>query len=361
MSNISDVARAAGVSVATVSRALRGISTVNPQTRDRVLQAAQELHYVASPIAASLASGRTRVVGLVTPFLTRWFFATAVSAIEKALREYDFHVLLIDLEADSMLERRALTNQMLSKRVDGLISINVPIRPEELTLLDRLGLPVVAIGNPVPGHPLVRIDDALAVGTGLEHLVDLGHTRIGYVGAVPARAEHRLVPRQRLTGFRDTMTEHGLAIQESWVLACDWSAQGAARQASELFATDNVPTAIMAGSDEMAIGVMSVAIAAGLRVPEDLSVVGVDDYYLSDVVRLTTVRQDVIALGQAAATTLLHTLLATSGESAPDLPSGMTEDQVLTVPTTLVRRGTTSRIRAGDDAPASFLGSPIEH
>ncbi len=361
MSTISDVARAAGVSVATVSRALRGVSTVSSQTRERVLKAADELHYVASPMAASLASGRTRVIGLVTPFLTRWFFATAVSAVEKALREFDFHVLLIDLEADSMLERRALTNKMLSKRVDGLITINVPIRPEELTLLERLGLPVVAIGNPVPGHPLVHIDDALAVRTGLDHLVNLGHTRIGYAGAVPARAEHRLVPRQRLTGFRDGMTEHGLAIQESWVMSCDWSAQGAARRASELFATDNVPTAIMCGSDEMAIGVMSEAISAGLRVPEDLSVVGVDDYYLSDVVRLTTVRQDVIAQGEAAATTLLHTLLATSTGSAPDLPSGMSEDQVLTVPTTLVRRGTASRIRSGTGAPASFLGSPTEH
>lgn len=359
MSTISEVARAAGVSVATVSRALRGVSTVNPQTRDRVRSVAEELHYVASPTAASLASGRTRVVGVVTPFMTRWFFATAISAIEKTLRERGFHVLLIDLEADSMLERRALTNEMLSKRVDGLICINVPIRPEELTLLERLALPVVAIGNPLPGHPLVRIDDAAAVRTAVDHLVDLGHAHIGYVGAVPPQAEHRLVPRARLQGFRDAMSGHGLSVREPWVVTCDWSAQDAARRTAPMFVSEQAPTAVLAASDEMAIGVMSVANSAGLRVPQDLSVVGVDDYYLSDVVRLTTIRQDVIGLGQAAATTLLHTLLART-DDPPDLPDGMTSDHVLTLPTTLVRRGTSGQLRTSAATPPSFLGSPSD-
>lgn len=360
MSNIAEVARAAGVSVATVSRALRGISTVNPKTRERVLAAAEELHYVASPTAASLASGRTKVVGIVTPFMTRWFFATAISAIEKVLREHGFHALLIDLEADNMLERRDLTNQMLSKRVDGLICINVPLRPDELTLLARLALPVVAIGNPVPGYPLVHIDDAAAVRTAVDHLVDLGHAHIGYVGAVPPQAEHRLVPRARLQGFRDAMGGHGLSVRESWVVTCDWTAQDAVLRTAPVFAAEPAPTAVLAASDEMAIGVMSVAIAAGLRIPQDLSVVGVDDYYLSDVVRLTTIRQDVTGQGQAAATTLLHTLLAHSDDSPPDLPDGMGEDQVLTLPTSLVRRGSTGRLRASAATPPSLLGSPTD-
>lgn len=357
MNTISDVARVAGVSVATVSRALRGVSTVNPRTRLRVLQAAEELDYVASPTAASLASGRTRVVGIVTPFLTRWFFATAISAVEKKLREHGFHALLIDLEEDSMLRRRELTRQMLSKRVDGLIMINVQLRPAELALLEKLELPVVAIGNPVAGYPFIHIDDALTVRTAVDHLVDLGHTRIGYVGAVPNQAEHRLVPWKRLTGFREGMAAHGIPVQERWVITCDWSAQDAARQAEMLFC-DDPPTAVAAGSDEMAIGVMSLAITRGLRIPQDLSITGVDDYHLSDVIRLTTIRQDVTAQGRAAATTLLHKLLDGSAEPVPALPEGMTDDLLLCLDTRLVRRQTTSRLRHSTSESPPMLGTP---
>src|SRR5688500_11349798 len=115
MSTITDVARAAGVSVATVSRALRGRDKVNPETRARVRRVAAELEYVASPTAASLASGRTRVIGVVAPFLTRWFFSTLVSGIEKTLREHGHHVLLFDLEDESYDRRMRLTQAMLSK------------------------------------------------------------------------------------------------------------------------------------------------------------------------------------------------------------------------------------------------------
>jgi LacI family transcriptional regulator, repressor for deo operon, udp, cdd, tsx, nupC, and nupG len=359
MSTISDVARAAGVSVATVSRALRGVSTVNPATRQRVLLAAEELDYVASPTAASLASGRTRVIGIVTPFLTRWFFSTVISAVEKTVREHAFHALLIDLEADTALRRRELTTQMLSKRADGLITVNVPLRDHELALLDKLALPVVAIGNPVPGRPLVHIDDQAAVQKAVDHLVDLGHTRIGYVGSVPVEAEHRLVPWGRLSGFRSAMADHGLHVDDHWVIPCDWSAQDAARQSTTLFLRDPAPTAVVAGSDEMAIGVMAAATESGRRVPEDLSVVGIDDFFLADVLRLTTVRQDVDAQGRAAATMLLHRLLDGSHEPAPPLPPGL-EDGVLTLDTQLVRRRTTSPLRGSVPAHPPLLGIPAD-
>ncbi|HKJ12120.1 MAG TPA: LacI family DNA-binding transcriptional regulator [Ornithinimicrobium sp.] len=360
MSTISDVARAAGVSAATVSRALRGVSSVSASTRGRVLRAAEELEYVASPTAASLASGRTRVVGIVTPFMTRWFFASAVSAIEKTLREHDYLALLVDLEADSAFDRLPLTPQMLNKRFDGLVVLNVPLRDAELTLLDKLDLPTVAIGNPVPGRPLVRIDDEEAVRTAVDHLVDLGHTMIGYAGAVPADAEHRLVPWGRLTGFRNRMLEHGLVLNSDWILTCDWSAQDAAKQAMKLFLSDRMPSAVVAASDEIAIGVMAVAAQLGLRVPQDLSVIGVDDYALSDVLKLTTVRQDVVGQGEAAADILLHELLGGSTEEpAPPLPDGLA-DGVLTLPTQLVPRRTTSPLRQCTDVGPPLLGGPSQ-
>ena len=334
MSTITDVAREAGVSVATVSRALRGLDRVSPTTRERVLKVATELDYVASPTATSLASGRNQVIGVVAPFLTRWFFATLLSAIEKTLRQHGHHVLLFDLEDDSYDRRLPLSQNMLWKRVDGVITLNLPMTEDELTLIDRLGLPLVAIGTPVPDRPNVRIDDALAMRVATEHLVSLGHERIAYVGAVPSNVAHIQTPQARLDAFHDVMREHGLAEHDQWILGSDWTADSAAADTHTLLASADRPTAIAAASDEMAIGAMAAARAQGLRIPQDLSVVGIDDHALSNVLGLTTVRQDVAAQGREAAEILLRSL------GVDDVADGTATEVV--VPTELVVRRSTA-------------------
>ena len=310
MSTITDVARVAGVSVATVSRALRGLDRVSPATRQRVLDVAAELHYVASPTATSLASGRTRIVAVCAPFLSRWYFATLVSAIEKELRSREHHAMLFDLEDDTYASRLPLTQNMLWKRVDGVITLDVAMGPDEVALIDRLGLPLVAIGSPVPGRPCVRIDDPGAMRTAVEHLLGLGHRRIGYIGDVPDNVAHVRAPRDRLDAFTTTMRSAGLQVRPEWVLGSDWTAQAAAVDSRDLLSGPDRPTAIVAASDEMAIGVRETAARLGLDVPGDLSVIGIDDYVLSDVLGLTTVRQDVTEQGRTAAQMLLATLLA---------------------------------------------------
>lgn len=336
MSTITDVAREAGVSVATVSRALRGLDRVSADTRERVLKVAQELDYVASPTATSLASGRTQVVGVVAPFLTRWFFASIVSAIEKSLRARSHHVLLFDLEDDSYDSRLSLSQNMLWKRVDGVITLNLPLDPDEVDLLDRLNLPVVAIGTPIVGRPLVAIDDAVAMRQATEHLIDLGHQRIAYVGAVPDNVAHVLTPQTRLESFRATMREHGLQDQQRWILASDWTADSALEHATELLSSNDRPSAIVAASDEMAFGVLRAAAVLGLSVPDDLSVIGIDDHSLSAVMGLTTVRQDVQQQGIVAGELLLEALL-----EGRDLD----ESQQVHVPTEVVMRTSTSAPR----------------
>lgn len=332
MSTITDVARVAGVSVATVSRALRGLDRVSPATRRRVLEVAAELHYVASPTATSLASGRTRVVAVVAPFLTRWFFATLVSAIEKELRVHGHHVILFDLEDDTYDQRLPLTQNMLWKRVDGVISLNVPMTPDEVELVDRLGLPLVSIGSAVPGRPCVRIDDRATMRTAVEHLIGLGHRRIGYIGDVPADAAHTQTPQDRLTAFRDTMQQAGLPLVEEWILGSDWTAGAAAADSRTLLASADRPTAIVAASDEMAIGVREAARSLGIDVPGRLSVIGIDDHVLSEVLGLSTVRQDVAAQGRAAADLLLRALVGDE--------DGVAEDDIV-IPTVLVPREST--------------------
>lgn len=308
MTTIGDVAKAAGVSVATVSRALRGVDRVSPRTRDRVLAAATELHYVASPAATSLVSGRTRGVGVITPYFNRWFFATVVSGIEKVLREDGYHVLLCDLEGHTFDTRLPITQTMLWKRADGAIILNVPPVPGERSVLDRLGLPVVTVGNRQPGWPSVRIDDRAAMAIATRYVIDLGHKEIGYAGTVPASITHLQTPFDRRDAFAKVMSDAGLVCPAEWILECDWTASGAAEHANRLFESDHVPTSVVAASDEMAFGVISAARRHGLRIPEDLSVIGIDDHVHAEIFDLTTVRQDVEAQGRRAGRLMLDAL-----------------------------------------------------
>ncbi len=309
MSTISDVAKAAGVSVATVSRALRGLDRVNPETRAKVLQVAEQLQYVASPTAASLASGRTRVVGVVAPFLTRWFFATLVSGIEKSLRDHGHHVLLFDLEAETFDRRMRLTQSMLWKRVDGVIVLNIPLDDAEHALIERLGLPVVTVGNRVDSWPCVRIDDSAAMLLAAQHVIDLGHTDIAYVGVVPSSSDHLQTPLERRAAFLATLGAAGLSCPPEWLVGSDWTASGAAADVVPVLTGPRRPTAVVAASDEMAIGVMCAARRLGIDVPGELSVVGIDDHTFADVMDLTTVRQNVDEQGRQAGEILMREIV----------------------------------------------------
>ncbi len=350
MTTIGDVAKAAGVSVATVSRALRGVDRVSPRTRDRVLAAATELHYVASPAATSLVSGRTRGVGVITPYFNRWFFATVVSGVEKVLRDEGFHVLLCDLEGHTFDTRLPITQTMLWKRADGVIILNVPPDPTERSLLDRLGMPVVTVGNRQPGWPSVRIDDRAAMALATRFAIDLGHREIGYAGTVPASVTHLQTPFDRRDAFAKVLSEQGLDCPPEWTLECDWTAAGAAEHADRMFALPHVPTCVVAASDEMAFGVMSAARRHGLDVPGDVSVIGIDDHVHSAIFDLTTVRQDVEAQGRRAGHLMLDAL---RGRAADRVLDDVLDVELVVRGSTAAPPSTQRRRRAPRKAPVT--------
>ena len=338
-STIVDVARAAGVSVATVSRALRGLDRVSPDTREKVRRVADELHYVASPTATSLASGHTRIVGVIVPFVSRWYFASMVSAIGKALRERDYQVLLFDLEQEVFGARLPLTRTMLWKRVDGVISINIPMSPEELELLSGLHVPVVSVGHHLDDRSSVGIDDGTAARTAVAHLLELGHRDIGYIGAAIEASALNETPRSRMAAVVAAMTESGAPLRPEWVMRSDWTAENARDLAHGLLTADGArPTAIVCGSDEMAFGVHVAAQDLGIRVPAELSIVGIDDHPLAGLFSLTTVRQDIRGQAEQAVTLLLDELVTAAklGSQPP------TDERRLTVATELVLRGSTA-------------------
>ncbi|MDO5503834.1 MAG: LacI family DNA-binding transcriptional regulator [Actinomycetia bacterium] len=334
-STIVDVAKAAGVSVATVSRALRGLDRVSPSTRERVRQVAEELNYLASPTATSLASGQTRIIGVIVPFASRWYFASMVSAIAKALRGEGYQVLLFDLEQEPFGGRHALTRSMLWKRVDGVVSINLALTDDELSLLSGLHVPVVSIGFDLEGRSSVGIDDYQVARTATEHILDLGHRRIAYVGAALSFSELVKTPQQRLDAFLDALADRDLESPDEWILATDWSAQDARRLTHELLAGSGPrPTAIVCASDEIAFGAHVAIREDGFRVPQDISLVGIDDHQLSSLFELTTVRQDFTVQGAMAAELLLEAVRSQGG-SHP-------EPRALLIDAELIVRGSTA-------------------
>ncbi|MBK6887498.1 MAG: LacI family DNA-binding transcriptional regulator [Tetrasphaera sp.] len=335
MTTIADVAALAGVSVATVSRTLHGSARVDPRTREKVRAAAAALNYVASPTAMSLASGRTNVVAVVAPLMSRWFFATIVVTIEQELRKQGYHALLIILEGEG--EDSGMRMEMFAKRVDGILSLNVRPSPAELAMLERLRLPIVAVGMPLGRWPRVHIDDAAAVRSAVEHLVSLGHRDIGYVGTSDISYAHMSTPSVRVEAFHAAIDESGLTPHPEWAIASEWTADAAARRVEQILRAEHRPTAILAASDEMAVGVIGAARWIGLEIPDDVSVMGIDDHTFAAVLGLTTIHQDVRAQGRAAVALLVS---AMRGET-PTTPD-------VEIPTYLIARETTAPLAPTD-------------
>lgn len=335
MTSIREVAQTAGVSVATVSRALRGLPRVSEETRVRVEQAARDLGYVASASAASLASGRTMTVGAIVPFVTRWFFANVVQGAEEVLRSAGYDLLLYNLGGDELLRRRVFSGHLLAKRVDAVLVLgSLPLEAIELSSLRGLGGPLAVVGFAAPGYASVRIDDVEAARTATEHLLGLGHRRIAFITGSRHDELHFTTPRDRLEGYRRAMAAAGVPVPRQAVAHGDFTVASGQAAARRLLSRADRPTAIFAASDEMAFGVLSTARAQGLRIPEDLSVIGIDDHEMAELFELTTVAQPVREQGRLAARHLVQALASPRG-ALVDTPQ-------VVVPTRLVVRATTA-------------------
>ena len=339
MARIEDVAARAGVSTATVSRALRGLPNVSPATRALVVRAAEELEYVASRSAASLASGRTWSVALLTPYVERWFFAQVLGGLEEELRPAGYDVLLHALPTDR--PRAVFDPLSLRRRVDAVVVVTVPLTGAELDALRALTLPVVFIGASVPGALCVRIDDVQVGRTATSHLLDLGHDRIAYVGGDPSEPLNFSAPADRRAGWMSALREAGVQPRPEYDVPGLFTPAGAVSAAERLLGLDEPPTAVFAASDEMALAVLQVARARGLRVPEDLSVVGVDGHELAEVYGVTTVCQDVQRQSRTAARLVLASL-----DGVP-----VHRSEHVLVPTRLVPRTSTAPLPAPVPAP----------
>lgn len=322
MAGIDDVARLAGVSTATVSRALSGRGPVSPVTRQRVEAAAESLGYVVSASASSLASGRMRNVGVLVPFLDKWFFSTVLRGISAGLMRRGYDITLYILTAD-LDERRAVFETFLKRhRIDGVVAISIELGDEEISRLAELDLPVIAIGEPNPRLTTLTVDEIAVARLATDHLISLGHRFIAHIGASAATDTDPRVAAHRRRGFESALAEAGIPADPAHFEPADFTIEGGFRAAERLLDRSGpLPTAIFAASDEMAVGAILAARERGIRIPEDLSIVGVDGHDLGGFFGLTTVEQFPRAQGERAADAILEVIEdPTSPHERGDLP-----------------------------------------
>lgn len=335
MSILADVARIAGVSKSTASRALSGRGYVSDDTRVKVERAAAELGYVVSTAAASLVTGRTRNVGVVIPYINRWYFGEVLEGIEASLIQAGYDLTLYRLSSDADLRRRVFDYFLVRKRVDAVISVAIALSPHEVHMLQALGKPLVGIGGLIPGIPSLSIDDVETARLATEHLISLGHRRIMHVGGDQHEQMDFRVHSQRYVGFQRALTEAGITVEDDFRDA-EFSIQGGHAAGLAVLGDPRTrPTAIFAGCDEIAIGIMVAARQLGISIPQELSVIGIDGHPLAETFGLTTVVQHPGDQGARAVELLLGQLDAT-----PEAPPS----EHIVLPTTLsVRTSTAAR------------------
>ena len=304
---IDDVAREAGVSTATVSRALRNHAYVAEPTRRKVLQAAERLLYVANSNAARLASGQTRTVGLLAPLLTSWYTSEVVAGVEEVFAQARYD-LLIGTANRLARERIFRGDARFQQRIDGVILVDVFCSEDGARQLAALDTPAIVLGERLKSVTSVSVDNARGARLAARHLIDLGHRRIGLVGGHAHTDVVHNVPSERAAGFTAALEAAGLRLPHQLVEDGDFSIEGGRQAMSALMSRAKPPTAVWLMSDEMAFGGLQALREMGLVAGRDVSVIGFDDHPASNAFGLTTVRQPVRDIGRLGARLMLDQL-----------------------------------------------------
>jgi DNA-binding LacI/PurR family transcriptional regulator len=327
--SIKDIARLADVSHATVSRALRDSPLVNRETGEKIRRIAKECGYTPSAAARSLVTRRTNSVGVVVTSISDPFAAEVVGGIEAAAAEHGFSLLLADSSADPEREIRAV-RLLEERRVDGIVVTASRVGALYVPMLSRMRVPIVLLNNQ---HPSAFVHSVMIANTEASlavtrHLIGLGHRRIAYLGDRYGDQSDT----ERFAGYRQAINEVGFAFEPELVVHGDGKPEGASAAMANLLDLPHPPTAVFCYNDMSALGAYRTIRMRGLRIPDDVSVVGFDDLQIMQYTDppLTTVRQPMHRMGRMAMDTLLQLL------------SGATSEHLVTVPGELIIRESTA-------------------
>ena len=304
---IAEVAKQAGVGVATVSRVLNGSAAVREATRQRVLDAIEDLGYAPNAAARALSTGRSLAVAVVAPFFTRPSVMERLRGVSHVLAGAGYQLVLFDVERPGEAAdyfRRLSAGGGL----DALLSISLCPADEDLARFAAAGVPVVLVDHPHPSLPAVSTDDVAGGRLATEHLLELGHRRIAFLGDFEHNEYGFLSSARRRAGYEEALAAAGAEVDPALVLRGSHQRETAAALTREALDRSDPPTALFAASDTQAVGALEGAESLGARVPGDLSVVGYDDIELARHAGLTTVAQPLETSGATGAEMVLTAL-----------------------------------------------------
>jgi DNA-binding LacI/PurR family transcriptional regulator len=301
--DIRTVAQLADVSIATVSRTINRVSTVNPRMAKRVWEAIKQLDYFPNTQARALVSGRSRLLGLIVSEITNPFFPELIQGFEDIAVEHGYEILIGSTNYDP--RRMSLCiRRMLERRAEGVAIMTFGVEKPLLEQLAERNVPLVFVdvGPERPGISLLRVDYRHGIQQAVEHLASLGHRDIAFISG-PRRLHSA---QSRLTAFTKSVEECGLKTEPAWLLEGDHTMEGGTGAMEQLLQRRHMPTAVMCSNDMTAIGVLHKLYRAGLKVPDDLSVIGFDDIHIAQVTipPLTTIQMSCFELARAAVSAL---------------------------------------------------------
>jgi DNA-binding LacI/PurR family transcriptional regulator len=301
--DIRTVARMANVSIATVSRTINRVSTVNPKMAKQVWEAIEKLDYFPNTQARALVSGRSRLLGLIVSEITNPFFPELIQGFEDIAVEHGYEILISSTNYDP--RRMSLCiRRMLERRAEGVAVMTFGVEEPLLEQLAGRKVPLVFVdvGPESPGISLLRVDYHHGIRQGVQHLAVLGHRDIAFISG--PRRLHSAQSRQ--AAFAASLEECGIVSNPAWLVEGDHTMEGGVEAMDRLLRARKMPTAVMCSNDMTAIGVLHKLYRAGLRVPDDLSVIGFDDIHIAQVTipPLTTIQMSCFELAQAAVTAL---------------------------------------------------------
>ncbi|MBU5592159.1 LacI family transcriptional regulator [Clostridium sp. MSJ-4] len=297
--SIKDVAREAGVSIATVSRVLNDVDVVNEETKKKVLEAIKKLGYRPNIVARSLKTQKTKTIGILIPDISNQFYPEIVRGTEDVANIYDYNIMLCNSDSDLEKEKEYL-RVLKEKMVDGVLYMSSSLEPEILALIKELELNTVLVeSKDNEGKlPSVTIDNKSAALDATNYLIERGNKHIAYIGT-PKNAQNAW--SLRYAGYEEAIKESGLELKEELLYFGELKAQTGYEAIDKLIEKDNID-AIFCASDEIAMGAINALRGKGILVPEDIDVVGFNDLYTASIFypRLTTISQPMYDMGSVA-------------------------------------------------------------
>jgi len=293
---IRDVAERAKVGIGTVSRVLNQHPYVSAETRKKVLEAIEELNYTPNLIAKQLSSGRTHAIAVTLPFLTYPSFVERLRGVQTALADSDYVLILYSAESASQRDVN-LTDLSQTTRTDGVLIVSVPLSEDNADRFLDTNTPVVLVDIFHPQFNRVFVDEVEGGKMATQHLIDLGHHKIAFISDVLNPDFQFLAMRERYRGYQTALRQNRIQIDPRYHLEAPHGQYEAKLLAEQLMQMEDPPTAIFAGSDTQAVGVLNAARELHIRVPEELSVIGYDGIRDAEYMNLTTIEQPLFDSG----------------------------------------------------------------